>query len=800
MAQILENFTINRNILAGNTERSSSRVAEYIGVIGDGIDHSRYGQLSKGQTNDISALSNYTGLFQKIDGDGYGPTKLNKLYRKLDESNRPDAWQWLITRTLWHYVVPNGTSSDLNKIATDKGAEFNFFKTILSVLSFLEALSGEDRYLFFHELCIILKNDQNWKADAFELFNEILRIRASVSIDRERRLIDDLETEFSIPRDNFNTVLVKAFRQTGLFEYIKKGGTPVGIALSTNLSNVLQKRIRHILDTDLKHADPQSEWHNFIDIHQNDLPLEVEEVDIGVDPSEPVVLESVNNISQMCEAALSDFEHAGLRFELNFIRRFFAACLTKPFVILTGLSGSGKTKLAEAAAAWLSSHPVLMADPFAERQVIKATRTEYIVRSVDSLSVVLETPTGGEGDPKITTIPRALIEEWAEAIAEEGFSRDTPARDIRTHIGSKTHHDPQINAFESHLKACAFALIDSRASGSFEGGYKVVPVGSDWTSGEFILGYPDALNPENYLRRPALDLMLAAQRSPNVPHFLILDEMNLSHVERYFAEILSAIETTQPIELFSPENGEYRSGVPYRISSLPNNLFIVGTVNVDETTYQFSPKVLDRANVLEFRVSNADISAYMHNPRSVDLSKIGGLGAKYASAFLSEHISLWEIPDNQRAKLTTELEMFFDVLQDAGSEFGYRVAKEVSKFFYHYSKFGPAEDSFNNALDAQVNQKLLPKLHGAERMLKPILWSLAILCREERQWSQDASGQDVLLNQEAIVKLAKEAMLFNIDSPFAGKSPDPSLPISFEKCRRMNERLQKNGFTSYAEA
>jgi 5-methylcytosine-specific restriction protein B len=128
--------------------------------------------------------------------------------------------------------------------------------------------------------------------------------------------------------------------------------------------------------------------------------------------------------------------------------------------------------------------------------------------------------------------------------------------------------------------------------------YRVVAVGADWTTNENLLGYQDALRPEIY-RKPnngALDLILRARDDAARPYFLILDEMNLSHVERYFADTLSAIESGEPIALHSAT--EDLSGgdgdtlpVPPRLT-LPKNLFIVGTVNVDETTYMFSPKVL----------------------------------------------------------------------------------------------------------------------------------------------------------------------------------------------------------------
>ena len=91
------------------------------------------------------------------------------------------------------------------------------------------------------------------------------------------------------------------------------------------------------------------------------------------------------------------------------------------------------------------------------------------------------------------------------------------------------------------LKAAAFALINARTLMLPEKCYEVVPVGADWTGNENVLGYPNGLDKHDYVTKPALDLILHAQLNEDTPHFLILDEMNLSHVERYFADVLSAI-------------------------------------------------------------------------------------------------------------------------------------------------------------------------------------------------------------------------------------------------------------------
>src|SRR5690606_24773595 len=131
--------------------------------------------------------------------------------------------------------------------------------------------------------------------------------------------------------------------------------------------------------------------------------------------------------------------------------------------------------------------------------------------------------------------------------------------------------------------------------------YTVVPVRPDWTSPEPLLGYEDALLPMRRGRRAwtvpgPLQFILRAARDPRNLYLMVLDEMNLAHVERYFADVLSGIESDEAIlpDLHVVDGHWYPQRAGFRLP-FPANLMVVGTVNVDETTYQFSPKVLDRA-------------------------------------------------------------------------------------------------------------------------------------------------------------------------------------------------------------
>ena len=256
-------------------------------------------------------------------------------------------------------------------------------------------------------------------------------------------------------------------------------------------------------------------------------------------------------------------------------------------------------------------------------------------------------------------------------------------------------------------------------------------------------------------------MILRAENDPVRPYFLILDEMNLSHVERYFADILSAVESGEEIALHSSAENLKASEddiltVPPKIR-LPENLFIIGTVNVDETTYMFSPKVLDRANVIEFRATADDIAAFLEAPSKVDMEALATKGAAFGSAFVAEASAVASLDDTTATELKARLAEIFGELAPIGAEFGFRTAYEITRFTHFHAKLTGEGWQFKDALDAQVLQKLLPKLHGSERRLGPVLKALEAFCTTH--------GCD----------------------------------DSLKKIRRMQDRL-KDGFTSFAEA
>ncbi|HCI69667.1 MAG TPA: hypothetical protein DF712_19365 [Balneola sp.] len=471
-------------------------------------------------------------------------------------------------------------------------------------------------------------------------------------------------------------------------------------------------------------------------------------------------------------------ETAGLVYSKNIVRRFISSILSKPFTILTGLSGSGKTKLVQAFCTWITRKqiPLTYGEIFKKGTTVLSDRVEYLVENSDKYSVIFKQPDTGT---KIS-LSFEIIEEWVQTIDKSKFDESVPARVIREELKQKTSYSSQEHSYETHLKAAAFYLLKNQNKCNVKRQYEIIPVGADWTNREPLLGYPNALEQEDYVlpESGVLQLILRAIKDPLRPYFLILDEMNLSHVERYFADFLSAIESKEEITLHSGDEGALWNGVPPSIK-IPANLFIIGTVNIDETTYMFSPKVLDRANVIEFRVSQDELATFLENPADVDLCKIEGKGAGMAEDFVriaNSDASTY----SQKDVLSEELLKFFSELNSVGAEFGYRSAFEINRFASLAEQL--AENwEFDQIMDAAIVQKLLPKLHGSRRKLEKVLFKLGDLCHP----TADISCEELFKKHEHLTSEIIEKAKY---------------PISFEKIVRMHKGLVENGFTSFAEA
>ncbi len=211
----------------------------------------------------------------------------------------------------------------------------------------------------------------------------------------------------------------------------------------------------------------------------------------------------------------------------------------------------------------------------------------------------------------------------------------------------------------------------------------LIPVHPEWTEPTYLLGFLDPLSGQ-YRRTPFLDALLHARAHPHRPVFVCLDELNIAQPEYFFAEILSAMESGAEIRLHSGTDDTIPQAVQY-----PANLHITGTVNIDETTRALSPKVLDRANVIDMsHVSVGDFCADLVR-RDPDLQVV-----------------LDPVTLHTLITLNT-------ALHPHGLHFGYRTIEEIARYLKTAHDMNVL---LGSAFDVQIEQKILTKLRGGPEL------------------------------------------------------------------------------------
>jgi hypothetical protein len=382
--------------------------------------------------------------------------------------------------------------------------------------------------------------------------------------------------------------------------------------------------------------------------------------------------------------------------------------------------------------------------------------------------------------------------------------------------------------------------------------FELVTVGPDWTSPKKLLGYRTPFGKlrkledktetnESYEITNALRLLLRASHPDvaEVPHFLIFDEMNLSHIERYFAPFLSLMEAAnildekagvnlvdeqdlsliaQLLKAEDEESAEARGAQALiaggRSLTIPSNVFFVGTVNVDETTYMFSPKVLDRAHVIELESQKPSLYLLGQEAKAGE-----EISVQQALELLQDSIDDREerrnefpnpaqIIDRIKDLGFTEAEIdvikrasaraldgCYELLLPVGFPFGYRIPKEVFAYLRVWIAGsilrGIAKEfvlkQWPDALDRAVLQKVLPKIHGNKRTLGDSLRATAAFLAGGHSASTDPARYTLGINTTIGIK---EGEVLTLDA-------NPQMKLSIAKLRAMHDRLLATGYVSF---
>lgn len=375
---------------------------------------------------------------------------------------------------------------------------------------------------------------------------------------------------------------------------------------------------------------------------------------------------------------------------------------------------------------------------------------------------------------KTISVPDAVT-EIKEYIAARGF----------------TYDDGVIENFYLSLKSKPFVILAGTSgtgktrlvklfAEAIDAWYQQISVRPDWSDSSDLLGHVD-LN-GHFVPGPLLAYIRAAIDDPDHPYILCLDEMNLAQVEYYLSDILSVMETREwtkdghiVTDLLVNEfyyGGDQAAYEKYGDIYLPDNLYLVGTVNMDETTFAFSRKVLDRANTIEFSYVNLIPPERNHSsvPARLHLN----------NDFLkTNYLILNECPveDTHVYDYCFTLQQINQILQKANAHVGYRVRDEI--VFYLLQNDAAALLTKQQAMDYEIMQKILPRIQGSSASIKTMLGELFKIC---------AGNYEEYQTQDSDMSAKMMKVVENGSCTY---------PRSAEKIAFMVRRLEEDGFTAY---
>ena len=315
----------------------------------------------------------------------------------------------------------------------------------------------------------------------------------------------------------------------------------------------------------------------------------------------------------------------------------------------------------------------------------------------------------------------------------------------------------------------------------------MVQVKPNWHDSSELIGYVSRINGEKYVVGPFLRFLAKAIKDENTPYFLCLDEMNLAPVEQYFAEYLSVIEsrklnadgsiTTDPIipyenteaygtlidQLFADDADRkaYKSETDGKRLTIPQNLFVVGTVNMDETTFSFSRKVLDRAMTLEMNEVN------LHGGLTNEGSEIGYIGNCIIGT-AAEGKDVYADNKELCDQVLAYLEKVNTKLEGTPFKIAYRTRNEFLLYAVNRQLLDEKSQLWQT-LDEMTSMKILSRIEGDSERTKGVLEGLKVLVEEE-------------INKA-------------IPEPEEGKEKLKS--ITDAKIEEMLKKLMDSGYTSY---
>lgn len=300
--------------------------------------------------------------------------------------------------------------------------------------------------------------------------------------------------------------------------------------------------------------------------------------------------------------------------------------------------------------------------------------------------------------------------------------------------------------------------------------FKLISVRPDWSDSTDLLGH---LNLDGeFIPGELTNILYDANMNLSTPYIICLDEMNLARVEYYFSDFLSKIESIQTIDgvrksgdmldksAFGKDEGAFEE---YGSVHISDNVYIVGTVNMDETTFPFSKKVLDRANTIEL----SDVNLWLgldekHEEIEAPVANNAFLQREYSS-----FRACYDNNEESVGKVISLLEKINEVLIGINAQVAFRVRDEIS--FYVTAAEKNNLLTFNEAMDNAIMQKILPRVQGSSNDLETVFLDLFKIMVED-------AGADSVEDYDTSSAVFKK---------------------SADKIKFMYRRLESDGYTSY---
>ena len=245
--------------------------------------------------------------------------------------------------------------------------------------------------------------------------------------------------------------------------------------------------------------------------------------------------------------------------------------------------------------------------------------------------------------------------------------------------------------------------------------YTLISVRPDWNDSSDLIGYKNLQ--DEFIKGQLTEAILKAQENKNKIHFVCLDEMNLARVEYYLSDYLSIIESRSKVgqDIITDDIVQYQENNENISLHIPDNLYLVGTVNMDDTTFQFSRKVLDRANTIEFSDVDLD-SLFFDTDEEVQALNISNNFLK------TTYLKTMDIEEEYREyakEVNQKIIEINEILKRSQKQFAYRVRDEILFYMVENKKANLLDE--NTAFDYQIMQKVLPAINGSEQSVYEVL-------------------------------------------------------------------------------